>query len=228
MLDNILQIEAETWLIEDDEKRNEKFQREVCRYPYMARLMGLGYIDTSTMVVVDIGGGPIGLSSSIPHKKRIVIDPLTDEYKKFYPCLNHITGIGEELPFEDESIDLVIITNALDHTKEPLKVIREIKRVLKPGYFFAQYHAIDNSITHRHPAHEHSLNPEWLHEQLDDEFETVWELKYPEVRYGWHFYNGKVGQPAWCGLYRKVTGYKPDDGYCHDRKCPLWIGGAAI
>jgi len=200
--------ELKTWLLDNDEEREEKIQREICRYPYMAKLMGLNYIDTTTMVIADIGGGPIGLSSVIPHKKRIVIDPLADEYKKYYPCLTHIKGTGEELPFEDNSIDLVIITNALDHTSNPEKVLNEIKRVLKPGGFFAHYHAIDNSITHRHPAHQYSLNPEWMHSHLDNSFETVWELKYPEIKYGWHFYKGKVGQPAFSGLFRKVVGYK--------------------
>lgn len=205
---DILKIEAETWILKDDKKREEKIQREIARYPFMAKLMGLNFIDTSVMDVLDIGGGPIGLSSIIPHRRRIIIDPLTKEYKKFYPCLNHIEGVGEAIPLEAGSIDLVIMTNALDHTKNPIQVLEEIKRVLRPGFFFAHYHAIENSITHRHPAHEHSLNPEWLHTLLDSEFETVWELKYPEVRYGWHLYKGKVGQPAFCGLYRKVTGYE--------------------
>lgn len=200
--------EAETWCIENDQERNEKLQRETARYPYMAKLMGLNSIDTSTMDIVDVGGGPVGLSSILPYKSRIVIDPLTPEYRKYFACINHIYGFGENLPFANQSVDLVIITNALDHTQDPSKVIQEIKRILKPSGYFAQYHAMYNSITHRHEAHEFSLDPSWLHEKLDTEFETVWELEYPDVRYGWHMYNGKVGQPAFTGLFRKVTGYK--------------------
>lgn len=199
--------EAETWCIDDDIVRHEKLQRETARYPYMAKLMGLNSIDTSPMDVVDIGGGPVGLASILPCQSWVVIDPITEEYKKYFPCTNHVTGYGEDLKLADANTDLVIITNALDHTQNPALVIKEVKRILKPGGFFAHYHAINNAITHRHEAHAQNVNPEWMHAQLDDTFETVWELKYPEVRYGWHEYNGKIGQPAFCGLYRKVTGY---------------------
>ena len=199
--------EAETWCIKDDNVRHDKIQRETARYPYLIKNMGLSAIDTSPMVIVDIGGGPVGVSHALPSRKRIVIDPLTDEYREYFPCTNHIKGFGESLPFNDNSIDLVIITNALDHTQNPAEVIKEVKRVLKPGGYFSHYHAINNAITHKHAAHQMNVNPEWMHEELDTDFETVWELKYPEIRYGWHEYNGKIGQPAFCGLFRKVTGY---------------------
>ncbi len=42
-------------------------------------------------------------------------------------------GNAEEIPFHDQSIDLVISTFSLHHWVEPVKVLNEIDRILKPG-----------------------------------------------------------------------------------------------
>jgi len=52
-----------------------------------------------------------------------------------FPCLKEpfpfIQGVGEYLPFKDESFDSVIITATLDHVNSPSKVFNESHRVLK-------------------------------------------------------------------------------------------------
>jgi len=54
-----------------------------------------------------------------------------------------IRGIGEYLPFKDNSFDLVISNSVLEHVQEPCKVIKEMVRVSKkyvfihcPNYLF--------------------------------------------------------------------------------------------
>ncbi len=46
-----------------------------------------------------------------------------------------VTEIGDahNLPYPDESIGTVISTNTLEHLKDPIKAINEMKRVLKPN-----------------------------------------------------------------------------------------------
>lgn len=198
--------EARTWLLTEEQEFKNKINRETARYPLMIKQMGLNNIHTVDMVILDIGGGPVGLSHYLPAKKRIILDPLTNEYKKMYPCNSHIVGVGEAIPFNDASIDLVIITNALDHCNDPVKVLQEITRVLKPySGWLAIHSAINNAITNAHPAHKININPAWLHEFTDDKYETVWELEYPEVKYSFKLFNGKIGQPAFTFLGRKAV-----------------------
>ncbi len=47
--------------------------------------------------------------------------------------LNFVVGNAAELRFEDESYDMVISTGMLHMLKDPVKVLRECYRVLKPG-----------------------------------------------------------------------------------------------
>lgn len=44
-------------------------------------------------------------------------------------------GVGEAIPFPDNSFDLIYSTNVIEHVKDPKKVFSESFRVLKPGGF---------------------------------------------------------------------------------------------
>lgn len=197
--------EAVTWLLEDPAERREKMLREVVRYPLLAKQMGLTHLDTSWMTIFDVGGGPFGgVSSVIPHKHAYVIDPLVDQYKKYFACPNYSKKKAEDLKADYLSADMVIVTNAMDHFEDPQLFLENLVEYTKPGTYFAHFHAINNAITHPHPAHVHNVNPEMFKEFLGEKFETCWYMDNQKdgLTYGWTF------QPAFCGLYRKVVGYK--------------------
>lgn len=198
------QAEADSWLIEDKAVRNDKASRETARYPLLKKQMGLGVLDTSKMIVFDIGAGPLGGVSTILNCKSAVrIEPLYHEYKKFYPCYNYKDMKAEDLKQQLSTPDLIIITNALDHFDNPGAFMEDLVKYMKPGAYFAHLHAENNAITHKHEAHAHNVNPELFREYLSADFETVWYLDYQNdgLTYGWR------KQPAFSGLYRKVTGY---------------------
>ncbi len=49
-----------------------------------------------------------------------------------YPTTD-VLGVGEKLPFKDNSFDAVISIAVLEHVKDPFQCAREITRVLRPG-----------------------------------------------------------------------------------------------
>jgi len=72
--------------------------------------------------IINIGAGQYHIEGTIS------IDPFYDKEDNV-----HIRAYGENLPFEDGSIDFAICNAVLEHVKEPKKIVDEIYRVLKPG-----------------------------------------------------------------------------------------------
>lgn len=51
--------------------------------------------------------------------------------------IRYQVGVGEALPYADESFDVVVCVDVLEHVRDLSRVIREVARVLKPsGRFF--------------------------------------------------------------------------------------------
>jgi len=203
-----LEAESASWLIEDDTKRHEKIQRERIRHAGLIRDLLLDQLDTHLMDVLEIGGGPVPLSDQLVFRSRVVVDPLSDDYRRYFPCPDHIALLAEGFRMREE-FDLVICTNALDHVHSPDTVARVIQQALRPGGYAAIMCAENNAITNPHPAHVHNLSAGWIHGQFDEDFETVWELTFAKhgYRYGWVSYQGRRGQPAFALLMRKCAGY---------------------
>jgi len=204
-----LQEELRTWNLKGED-RQIKLEREWIRYPYMVKKLGLGNLPyLFNKNVLDIGSGPMGgILNFIESKSKTSIDPLNSEYLKYFkdfynPNIDYVTGVGEKMPFKNDTFDLVTSVNALDHCEDPEKVLIETKRVLGKSGYLALSFCINLSIIHPHPAHKISIDSEWLHNIIDEDFETIFE---DIGKYGWvKNEKGKVGQPCLYGLYRLVT-----------------------
>jgi len=95
---------------------------------------------TKNAKILQIGCGPEDVINYFKIGKLYSIDPLADFYKKKfkldYKKTNLKKAAGEEIPFSDNYFDIVILVNVLDHVHLPDKVLKEIKRVMKPNAIF--------------------------------------------------------------------------------------------
>lgn len=92
----------------------------------------LSYL-TPSSVILDIGGR--GLTSDRSYRQ--LFDNRCSEYHVADICdglgVTHIMPGPYTLPFEDNSIDLVVSGQMLEHCSNPFKSVNEMKRVLKVG-----------------------------------------------------------------------------------------------
>lgn len=83
--------------------------------------------------VVDIGCGNSPFKHLIKSEKAQYIGLDVEEAKYFdYANPEVIYFDGENLPFDDNSIDYFICTEVIEHIPDPTKLISEMQRVLKP------------------------------------------------------------------------------------------------
>ena len=78
--------------------------------------------------VLDVGCGvkpylPLVADRAVSYRGMDVVDgPYVDD-----------VGTADALPYDDESYDLVLCTQVLEHVPDPVATVREIRRVLAPG-----------------------------------------------------------------------------------------------
>ncbi|BBX96077.1 class I SAM-dependent methyltransferase [Mycobacterium lacus] len=80
--------------------------------------------------VLDAGAGIAPYRKHFEHVTYETAD--FGEVDKEYSHLDYVCRL-EELPMADETYDLVLCSQVLEHIPDPLPVLREIRRVLKPG-----------------------------------------------------------------------------------------------
>lgn len=134
---------------------------------------------------LEVGCGPYTNMRLISKLKSVdemhCVDPLMDLYKSFK--LNWLAemakkgkiftyaGKGEELKFSDNSFDLVVCNNVLDHVQDAEACLSEIYKVLKPGGYFVFGQDLSNeediekqnkkeggAVGHPIKLHEHALD----------------------------------------------------------------------
>jgi SAM-dependent methyltransferase len=92
--------------------------------------------------ILDLGCGPGDLALELTHRLRdarvvgLDLSPsmlqLASRHATTDGRLSFIVGKAENLPFSDESVDLVVSTLSLHHWSEPAAAFAEIARVLRP------------------------------------------------------------------------------------------------
>jgi len=97
--------------------------------------------------VVEVGSGAHGLIFYFGADHGVGVDPLAVSYGNLFPRwqgrAQTIAAVGESLPFGDQSFDVVLCDNVVDHAESPRKIAAELARILVPGgllYFTVNIH----------------------------------------------------------------------------------------
>lgn len=146
-----MEINKKRWKEAQKEERIETVEglrtaREISkeRYEEYLKFMNKYFSIKSSNRILDIGCKTYGMINFIKKGERYGLDPLIGSIKLREPQsegphvfdnatrkeVGYIVAIGEYLPFQSKTFDIVITTNALDHTYKPMKILNEIYRVL--------------------------------------------------------------------------------------------------
>ena len=121
---------------------------------------------TNIAKILDVGAGPISKVGKIYKGCKIdliAIDPVAKRYSQILkklnlsPVVETIPGYGEKLShqFPHHYFDLIHARNCIDHTKNPILVIRESLTVLKAGgYFYLNHYVNEGDVANYYGLHQ--------------------------------------------------------------------------
>lgn len=97
--------------------------------------------------VIEVGSGAHGLIFYFGASHGVGVDPLAVSYRGLFPrwqdCAATIAAVGEQLPFPNESFDVVLCDNVVDHAESPQQIVAELVRILRARgllYFTVNVH----------------------------------------------------------------------------------------
>jgi SAM-dependent methyltransferase len=112
-------------------------------------------IDSSASVI-EVGSGAHGLIFFFGADCSVGVDPLAVSYRTLFPAwqgrVQTVSAFGEQLPFQDQSFDIVLCDNVVDHAESPPDIVAELVRIMKPGallYFTVNIHHSIYSVAAR-------------------------------------------------------------------------------
>lgn len=145
--------EAQWWF--SHEKPHFAIQTHIDFFRYIYKLYFSSVHDKSFNYALEIGpggsGGYLPLIRNI--KKRFAVEPVADQLREkgFLPYsqrIKYTNCYAEDMPYGEDTFDLIVISNALDHVKDVGKTMDEMYRVLKKGGYVMFFTFLDVKIPH--------------------------------------------------------------------------------
>jgi SAM-dependent methyltransferase len=133
--------DALTFLDEDDAASTYWGRRWQIAHSQVRRVLAEAAIEDPTYfagkVTVEVGPGPVGFPDACPARISIGVDPLAERYAEHGLMLTdtpaiYLAASAEAIPLLSANADVVLARNTLDFVDAPDRVLRELRRVLKP------------------------------------------------------------------------------------------------
>ncbi len=99
-------------------------------------LIGQHLGEGENLEILEIGCGAGGMLGPLGKYGRVTGMDISQDYIQFCRSRGYervLTGSGYELPFADDSFDLVALFDVIEHIPDDERVLSEVRRVLKPG-----------------------------------------------------------------------------------------------
>jgi SAM-dependent methyltransferase len=124
-------------LLELNRATNDLYYRLTARPHHFAlykRLVGAAVARADA--IVHLGAGNVWLGdvsdTAVGSKTVYVVEPDAEMLAR-NPAPNRICAPGESIPLPDESVDAVVCEYVVEHLERPVEVLRELRRILRPG-----------------------------------------------------------------------------------------------
>jgi SAM-dependent methyltransferase len=126
--------EVERWeKAQSAEKAHSSHHAQVKGYERTFSRYDIGREDLLGSDILAVGAGTGIIHSIDLDCTTVAVDPLTNAFREALEnsSAHLITGVGETLPFKNDSFDIILSRNVLDHTIDPMAVIQEVNRLLR-------------------------------------------------------------------------------------------------
>lgn len=123
----------------------------------------VAHLPQERLRLLDVGSGPLtelGKRAAGKRVEVVAVDPLGRQYawllrlNRVRPLVPVIALGGEHLSrrFAPNSFHLVHARNAIDHSRDPHRAIRQMVRVVRPGCYVLLQHRVDEAESRGHSA----------------------------------------------------------------------------
>ena len=118
----------------DETKRRQKAAKLIAVLEH-----GLGVPDLTGLTALDVGcsagfiADELALAGARTHGVDIDEPGLAKAQARFGERVEFQLARGEDLPFPDDSLDIVVLNHIYEHVVDPAAVVADIHRVLRPG-----------------------------------------------------------------------------------------------
>jgi ubiquinone/menaquinone biosynthesis C-methylase UbiE len=117
----------------------KEMDQETRRLQVIGKFLKLDYSTVNKVLIVGCGTG--GLAEALHNLGAKSIDGIDPDYIAIEianrdspkPNISFVVGVAEDLPYQTDSFDLVLMISVLEHVHDVRKSLCEIHRVCKPG-----------------------------------------------------------------------------------------------